>query len=63
MSRRKSSRAPRRNKVENLESSVLSPAAAQTIAPTESAGGEMPSEKTRTASPLSELDQLDADWD
>jgi hypothetical protein len=60
MSRRKSSRAPRRNKAENLESSVLSPAAAQTIAPTESVGSEIPSEKT---SPLSELDQLDADWD
>jgi hypothetical protein len=62
MSRRKS-RAPRRNKADNLESSVPPPAAAETLAPTQSVVGETPSEETHASPPASELDQLDAGWD
>ena len=62
MSRRKS-RAPRRQKAENHESSVPPSAAAETRAPPQTAIGESQSEETRAASPASELDQLDAGWD
>jgi hypothetical protein len=62
MARRKS-RAPRRQKAENHESSVPPPVAAETSALPVTAVGESPSEETRDASPANELDQLDAGWD
>jgi hypothetical protein len=63
MSRRKSSRAPRRNKAENIESSVPPPVAAEAAAPVQSFIGETPSDVTHAETPPSELDLLDAGWD